>query len=142
MRHLSDDDLDIIAIFLDERILSKLDRIERLLVRLLNQEGENHMDLTRLQADVEADTNAVNSATLLLGQLAQEIRDNADDPEALAALAEQLEANTASLSAAVTANTPGAGIVNGPENASETGTPDDGVASNDGSVVGDGQPTV
>lgn len=63
------------------------------------------LDLTQLTADVQADTDAVNSAVLLLNTLAQEIRDNADDPTALNELAAKLEQNTTALAQAVTDNT-------------------------------------
>lgn len=106
MRHLSDDDLDIIGIYLSERILGRLDRIERALNRLTHNQGEIVMDLTQLTAAVSADTDAVASATTLLGQLAQALRDAAGDPAAVNELAAQLDANTAALSAAVVANTP------------------------------------
>jgi len=85
-----------------------LNRIERKLTRLLQEESAMALDLTQITADVSANTDAVASAASLLATLAQEIRDNADDPAALAALATSLEQNTADLSAAVAANTPAA----------------------------------
>lgn len=108
MRHLSDEDLEILGIYLDEKILGRLDRIEQRLGSIATTQGEIKVDLTQLTADVAADTDAVNSAVTLLNALAAEIAANANDPAALAALAATLEANTASLAAAVTANTPAA----------------------------------
>jgi hypothetical protein len=79
--------------------------IEEQLHRLRKEIRNMALDLTQLTADVSADTDAVNSATTLLNTLAQEIRDNQNNPAALDALATQLETNTANLAAAVTANT-------------------------------------
>jgi molecular chaperone DnaK (HSP70) len=65
----------------------------------------SQQDIDRLRASVEANTNAVQSATALITSIAQQMRDAADDPEEIRALADQLEQNTASLSEAVAANT-------------------------------------
>lgn len=70
--------------------------------------------LADLQADVEANTSATQSAATLLGGLSQEIanlKTTQTDPAtaaAIDALAAKVEENTASLAAAVTANTPAA----------------------------------
>lgn len=61
---------------------------------------------TRLTASVTNLTNVSASAVALFGALAQEIRDAQDDPAALAALADQIDTDSASLAAAITANTP------------------------------------
>lgn len=66
------------------------------------------LDLKRMTAAVEAGKTVDESATTLLGQLAQLVRDTAGDPAAVNALADQLEAQQASLAAAVVANTPAA----------------------------------
>jgi len=87
---------------------AQLDRIERALARLIHEGNEMALDLSTLTADVTANTDAVSSATVLLGELADELRAAAGDPAAVAALADTLEANTASLAAAVAANTPAA----------------------------------
>lgn len=77
-------------------------------------------DLTALEsavADTEtvvaSNTDVTASAAVLLDQLAEIIRANATDPEALAALADRLssataaeKSNNATLAAAVAANTP------------------------------------
>jgi len=65
-------------------------------------------DLTRLTAEVAESGTVVDSAVTLLGQLSQLIRDNATDPVALNALADQLDAQQTALAAAVVANTPAA----------------------------------
>ena len=63
-------------------------------------------ELDRLKASVEAENTVIASAEALLAGLAQQIRDLASDPAALNALADEVDAKTAELSAAVTANTP------------------------------------
>ncbi len=64
--------------------------------------------LDRLTADVANLTSVDESAIALLNGLAQQIRDLAGDPAALAALADSIEAQNTSLASAVTANTPAA----------------------------------
>ena|SRR5579859_1342564 len=84
-------------------ILAKLDEI-------LQKEDMELADLTQLQNDVASEGNVVQSAiTLLQGlksQLDAAIASN--DPAALDALSQQLEAQTQSLANAVAANTPAA----------------------------------
>lgn len=62
--------------------------------------------LDRLATEVSENTTVVNSAITLINGLAQQIRDNATDPAALTALADQLDAQSNALSEAVAANTP------------------------------------
>lgn len=64
--------------------------------------------VNRLQADITNLTSISQSAVALITGMAQTIRDNATDPVALSALADQLEASSNDLAAAVTANTPAA----------------------------------
>ena len=70
-------------------------------------------DLTKLQADVAAQTTVTQGVATLLQQLAQQIADlktaGASDPSVQAAiddLATKVEANSAALATAVSANTP------------------------------------
>jgi hypothetical protein len=65
-------------------------------------------DLSRLQASVDADTTVDQSAITLLTQLSDMLRAAATDPAEIAAIADQLDANSTALAAAVTANTPAA----------------------------------
>jgi hypothetical protein len=67
---------------------------------------KNMADLTRLTQEVSEVSGAVDSAVVLLGQLAQLIRDNATNPAELEALAAQLDAKGTELADAVVANTP------------------------------------
>jgi len=64
-------------------------------------------DLSTLQAEVNENSDVVQSAVTLIGGLAQQLRDAiaANDPAAIQALADQLDAQTNSLAEAV-ANVP------------------------------------
>lgn len=66
------------------------------------------MDLTRLEEAVKRDATVNQSAITLLGNLSDELRKVANDPAAVNALADQLDANQKALADAVVANTPGA----------------------------------
>lgn len=63
-------------------------------------------DLTKITSEVAETRTVVESAVVLLDELGQLIRDNADDPAALRALADDLDSQQAALAAAVAANTP------------------------------------
>lgn len=66
--------------------------------------------LDRLTAEV-AETRSANASILaLVAGLSQQIRDNAEDPAKLNALADSLDEGQAELAAAVTANTPAADV--------------------------------
>ena len=62
--------------------------------------------LDRVQAEVTEMSAAVDSAIVLIEGLAQRIRDLATDPVALNAFADELDAKSNALAAAVVANTP------------------------------------
>lgn len=62
--------------------------------------------LNRLTSEVAENTTVVQSAITLLNNLSQIIRDSVNDPAALNALADQLDTQSNSLAAAITANTP------------------------------------
>lgn len=62
--------------------------------------------LDRLTAEVAETKTIAASAVALIRGLAQQIRDNATDPAALNALADELDATQADLGAAVAENTP------------------------------------
>lgn len=86
----------------------RLDRIERKLNRLLHLEREELMDLTALQTAVANETTVGQSAITLLAQLTALVQANIGDPVALQTIVDQVNADSQSLSAAVTANTPAA----------------------------------
>lgn len=62
--------------------------------------------LARLTASVAANTTVDQSILDLVTRLAQEVRDNANDPAALNALADQIDADAQRITEAVNANTP------------------------------------
>lgn len=64
--------------------------------------------LNRLTAEIAEQKTVIDGAVTLLASLAQQIRDNAGDEDALNALANSLDAQTNELATAVTANTPAA----------------------------------
>lgn len=64
--------------------------------------------LDDIKAKVDAETAVVASAVTLLGELSAAIKANVNDPVALQALADSIDAQSASLAAAVAANTPAA----------------------------------
>lgn len=90
----------------DEKVVRLLDQIDKKLNRILTNQGEVMADLSALQAEVSENGDAVASAVSLLGSLSQAIKDAGTDPEALAELTSQLDANTNALAEAVVANTP------------------------------------
>lgn len=71
-------------------------------------------ELDRLTASVANVKTVAESAITLINGLAQQIRDNAGDPAALAKLADDLDADDAELAAAVSANTPAPPVVTPP----------------------------
>jgi len=62
--------------------------------------------LDRITQEVSETKTAVASVLTLVAGLATQIRDNAEDPVALNALADDLDAGQAEIAAAITANTP------------------------------------
>lgn len=85
-----------------------LEHMHRLLHTVLERIDRMSAATDRLTASVASLTSAQQSAVTLLGQLSQLIRDNAGDPTALNKLADDIDADTAALAAAVVANTPAA----------------------------------
>lgn len=66
-------------------------------------------ELDRLTQSVANLRTVEQSSNALLRQLAQMIRDNANDPAKITALADDLDQQAADISAAITENTPAAG---------------------------------
>jgi hypothetical protein len=64
--------------------------------------------LADIQAAVAAEKTVEDSVITLLGQISQQLKDAiaANDPAAMQAVVDQIDANAKSLSDAVTANTP------------------------------------
>lgn len=65
-------------------------------------------ELENLRVQIERNTSVAGSAGTLISTLAQMIRDAADDPQQVRALADQVQSTADALSAAVEANTPAA----------------------------------
>ena len=83
------------------RIETKLDQIQQLL-------GKEAMTLADLKAQVDANTSLEGSAIQLINGLAAQIKNAANDPAAIQALADELSSSATALSAAISANTPAA----------------------------------
>lgn len=94
---------------IDKLVVSDGDTLRQILtlVTALQAQGV-HMsaELDRLTTEVSENSTVIASAIALLNSLAQIIRDNAQDPAKLGALADELDAKQRELADAVTANTP------------------------------------
>lgn len=101
--------LDAVLVLL-ARISAQLATISTQLTTLTHQEEQIMADLSALQTEVSENGDAVGSAVALLSGLSQQLKDAlaANDPAAIQALVDQLDANTQTLADAVTANTPAA----------------------------------
>jgi uncharacterized protein YoxC len=93
-----------------DTIATLLTRISAQLNMIIQQEEQQMADLSALQAEVTENGDAVGSAIALLNGLSQALKDAlaANDPAAIQALVDQLDAQTGDLATAVAANTPGA----------------------------------
>jgi hypothetical protein len=91
-----------------EEAIHAIARIERVVERL-HREGHKIMaTLADIQAAVAAEKTVEDSVITLLGQISQQLKDAiaANDPAAMQAVVDQIDANAKALSDAVTANTP------------------------------------
>lgn len=66
------------------------------------------MDLTALKAQVEKNNQVIESAITLINGLADQIRNSANDPAAIQAIADSMNSESEKLAAAIAANTPAA----------------------------------
>lgn len=91
----------------DRRLLR---RIDWRLALLLKIEAIEMATLTDIQNDVASESTVIASATALLAGLSQQLKDAlaANDPAAIQAVIDGIDANKANLSAAIAANTPAA----------------------------------
>jgi len=94
------------ARYAHDELAQMLRHQEWLLHRILERITTMSAELDRLTTEVGETRTVVDSAVLLLGQLADLIRANATDPAALNALADDLDRQQGDLAAAVAANTP------------------------------------
>lgn len=87
--------------------------------------------LARIQTEIAENTSVTEGAVALMESLSAQIRELKDDPAALDALADQLDANSNKLAAAVAANTDASGDV-------EDDTDLEPIADEGGAAAGDG----
>lgn len=87
-------------------LLQRFDQIRNQLTRIEKGITEMSIITDRLTKDVEAQSTQIASMRVFVANLAQQIRDNVDDPPALAAVADNLEANTQTILDVINANTP------------------------------------
>lgn len=92
--------------FLDPEVLGRLDRMENALAILIMRSEEMSVEMDRLHASVARNTEVSASIVVLVEGLAQQIRDNAEDPDKLRALADEIDASSQREADAVVANTP------------------------------------
>lgn len=83
-----------------------LEHQHELLHRILERVIPMSAALDRLTSEVSETSTAIDSVLALVEGLAQQIRDAADDPVKLNALADELDAKQQAIAAAVAANTP------------------------------------
>jgi hypothetical protein len=81
--------------------------VYRMLAAILNNQEKMMATLADIQAAVAAEKTVEDSVVALLGQISQQLKDAiaANDPAAMQAVVDQIDANTKALSDAVTANT-------------------------------------
>jgi hypothetical protein len=99
----------------NESVQDQLDDIRWMISRLLKltkliltEKGQVMSALSDLQAAVARNGDVEASAVALIQGIAQQLKDAAGDPAALAALSASLTSQADALAAAVTANTPAA----------------------------------
>ena len=97
-----DGDIRVILTML-QTINQQLYKLTQLMERNVSKVTDAINDLT---TQVKANTDAEESATHLISELASMIGSNADDPTAVRELATRLKSSAEALGAAVTANTP------------------------------------
>ena len=97
--------------FYREAAQPQLDRIEAKLTAIATQQQELNMTFLELKAKVTEAVTVENSAVALITGIATQLKDAiaaGTDPTEIQAVADQLDAGTAALTAAVLANTPAA----------------------------------
>jgi hypothetical protein len=89
-----------------QQILAKLAELMAIVSTSVEQGVHMAGELQRLTQEVAETKTVMQSAAVLLGTLAQRIRDLATDPAALNQLADELDQEQSALGAAIVANTP------------------------------------
>jgi len=89
------------------RLNDKLDLVLRLLIHVLNKENLLMATLQDVTAAVAAESTVDDSIIVLLNGIVQQLKDAqaSNDPAALDVVVANIQANTAKIQAAVTANT-------------------------------------
>jgi chromosome segregation ATPase len=88
-----------------DRLESKLDKLSEQEITIMAGVTDFKTAMQDLTNQVQANTDAENSAVQMIQKLADLIKTNAGDPAAVEALAAQLKSSADALGAAVTANT-------------------------------------
>lgn len=83
-------------------------KLAQILVAVTQTETHMSAEFDNLTAEVHQNTDVTQSAIVAFNGLAQQLRDAANDPIKINALAAELDANSNALAAAVAANTPAA----------------------------------
>lgn len=88
-------------------LIAEVRNLTQAITRQTQQGAATVASIEELQAEVSQNTDAVGSAVTLINGLAQQIRDAVaqNDPAALQAVVDQLEANSSALAQAVAENT-------------------------------------
>jgi len=86
----------------------KLDEVLRLLHQSRAREIHMAGELERLEGTIQPLTDAVEGASALLSELSRLIRENAQSPQRILAVADQIDARKAALAQAIVDNTPAA----------------------------------
>lgn len=91
---------------IEAQLLTVIERLE-MLQQTQDEQGEQmSLDISRVESEVSENTDAVESASILLDTLADELRAAAGNQAAVNALADTLSNNSDRLAAAVVRNTP------------------------------------
>lgn len=93
----------------DPEVRAALARIEHKLGVVIKKEEQMAGELDNLTQKVQDSVTVEDSAIALLNQLSDLIRQSANDPAKLNALADQLDAEKQKVADAIVANTPAAG---------------------------------
>ena len=91
-----------------KRIEIKLDALGVTTEAIQAQGAHMSAEMDRIEAEVKESNDVMQSAAVLLQNLGDQIRAYAGQPEKLKALADELDASQAALTAAIVANTPAA----------------------------------
>lgn len=91
---------------MEARVIARLDRLEQLITTTLTMGGSMAATLNDLKNAVAAERTVSQSAITLLNQLTGMIQANANDPVAIQAILDDVNAQKQALADAITANTP------------------------------------